>query len=164
MGSGGPLARSCRWAAGANVRPMDVDASFGPEHRLHSNRDYSRAFNRQQKAAGRWLVLLLRPYGRPGEPPGAARLGIMVSAKTADTAVRRHQLKRWMREVFRLRLKTALAGHDAVVLFRVNPPADARAELERELMTLVPKALAATPQPERRGARRGPAPAQKARR
>ena len=94
----------------------------------------------------------------------AVGLGIMVSAKTADTAVRRHQLKRWMREVFRLRLKTALAGHDAVVLFRVNPPADARAELERELMTLVPKALAATPQPERRGARRGPAPAQKARR
>ena len=143
---------------------MDVDASFGPEHRLHSNRDYGRAFNRQQKAAGRWLVLLLRPRIRPGEPPGAARLGVMVSAKTADTAVRRHQLKRWMREVFRLRLKTALAGHDAVVLFRCNPPAEARVDLERELMTLVPKALAAAPQPERRGPRRGAPPAPTARR
>lgn len=141
---------------------MDVDASYGPEHRLHSNRDYGRIFNRQQKAAGRWLVLLLRPRGRPGEPPGLARVGVMISAKTADTAVRRHQLKRWMREVFRLRLKTALAGHDAVVLFRANPPAEARAELERELMALVPKALAATPQPERRGQRRGAAPAKAA--
>jgi ribonuclease P protein component len=138
---------------------MDVDASFGPSHRLHSNRDYSRVFNRQQKAAGRWLVLLLRPRIRPGEPAGAARLGVMVSAKTADTAVRRHQLKRWMREVFRLRLKTALSGHDAVVLFRANPPEESRAELERELLALVPKALSAAPQPERRGPRRGPTPA-----
>ena len=140
-----------------------VDASFGPRHRLHSNRDYGRIFNRQLKAAGRWLVLLLRPYGRPGEAPGPARLGVMISAKTADTAVRRHQLKRWMREVFRLRLKIALAGHDAVVLFRANPPAETRsADLERELMALVPKALTATPQPERRGHRRGSAPAKAA--
>lgn len=140
-----------------------MDASFGPAHRLHSNRDYGRVFNRQQKAAGRWLVLLLRPRGRPGEPPGAARLGVMISAKTADTAVRRHLLKRWMREVFRLRLKTALAGHDAVVLFRSDPPSEGRVELERELLALVPKALAAAPQPERRGGRRGPPPARTAR-
>jgi ribonuclease P protein component len=139
-----------------------MDASFGPGHRLHSNRDYGRVFNRQQKAAGRWLVLLLRPRGRPGEPPGAARLGVMISAKTADTAVRRHLLKRWMREVFRLHLKETLAGHDAVVLFRSDPPAEARTELERELLALAPKALGATPQPERRGPRRGPPPARQA--
>ena len=122
-----------------------MDGSFGPGHRLHDNRDYSRVFNRQQKAAGRFVVVLVRPRDRKAGTAG--RLGVMIAVKTAAAAVRRHQLKRWVRELFRLQLKGTLAGHDTVVLFRRDPPADAHAELDREILALVPKALAAQAQP-----------------
>jgi ribonuclease P protein component len=122
-----------------------MDGTFGPGHRLHDNRDYSRVFNRQQKAAGRFVVVLVRPRDRKAGTAG--RVGVMIAVKTAAAAVRRHQLKRWVRELFRLQLKGVLAGHDTVVLFRRDPPVDAHAELDREILALVPKALAAQPQP-----------------
>lgn len=131
-----------------------MDASFGPEHRLHDGRDYGRVFNRQQKAAGRHVVVLVRPRS-PKEPPHG-RLGVMIAAKTADSAVRRHQLKRWVRELFRRELKAAAAGFDVVVLFRNDPPADAHQALDQELRLLLPKAIAGAAQP---GPRRGPRPA-----
>lgn len=130
-----------------------MDASFGPEHRLHDGRDYSRVFNRQQKAAGRHLVVLVRPRSPKESPHG--RLGVMIAVKTADSAVRRHQLKRWVRELFRRELKSAAAGFDVVVLFRNDPPADAHQMLDQEIRHLLPKAIASAAQP---GPRRGPRP------
>lgn len=120
---------------------------FRPAQRFHHGRDFGRAFKRQQKAAGRHVVLLLAPRGRHDAP---ARLGIMVSTKTAPLAVRRHQLKRWVRELFRLRLGALLSGHDAVVLFRADPPVDGHRRLDEELLGLVPKALSAKPDPHGR--------------
>lgn len=133
-----------------------ADSSFGPEHRLHSNRDYGRVFHRQQKAAGRHTVVLLMPRPRRSGSGSAqpGRLGVMIGAKAVKTAVRRHQLKRWLRELFRTRLKTALAGHDCVVLLRNNPPEDCHTQLDDEVTALVTKALAATAQPGQRGGRR----------
>lgn len=129
-----------------------MDSRFGPEHRLHDGRDYSRVFNRQQKAAGRHVVVLVRP--RSSKEPPHGRLGVMIAAKTADSAVRRHQLKRWVRELFRRELKVAANGFDVVVLFRNDPPPDAHAVLDQELRHLLPKAIASTAQPApRRGAR-----------
>ena len=142
-----------------------MDATFTPQMRLHDGRDYSRVFNRQQKAAGRHVVVLVRPRERREGPLG--RLGVMVAVKTVPLAVRRHQLKRWVRELFRLRLKALLAGHDAVVLFRSDPPTDGHAALDDEITKLAAKALASPPAasgaPRRHGqARAGggqPAPA-----
>jgi len=132
------------------------DCAFGPEHRLHSNRDYGRVFHRQQKAAGKHTVVLLtsRPRRSGAGTPQVGRLGVMIGAKAVKTAVRRHQLKRWMRELFRTRLKTILVGHDCVVLFRNNPPDDCHARLDDEVVGLVTKALVATAQPGQRGGRR----------
>ena len=135
----------------AEHNPM-TDATFGPAHRLHSNRDYGRAFHRQQKAAGRYTVVLLMPRARKG--PQAGRIGVMIGAKAVKTAVRRHQLKRWIRELFRTQLKTTLLGHDCVVLFRSDPPADCHARLDQEVSGLVTKALVTTAQPGQRGGRR----------
>ena len=128
---------------------LTPDATFPPAHRLHSNRDYGRIFHRQQKAAGRFTVVLVMPRHR--KQPQAARLGIMVGAKVVKTAVRRHQLKRWVRELFRTRLKTVLAGHDCIVLYRCDPPEDAHGRLDDEIVGLVAKALAATATPGQRG-------------
>ena len=130
---------------------LPPDATFGPAHRLHSNRDYGRVFHRQQKAAGRHVVLLVVPRSR--RSGSLARVGVMISAKAVKTAVRRHQLKRWVRELFRLELKSALHGHDAVVLFRTDPKVDHPA-LTAEILALVPKALGALAKPGVRGGRR----------
>jgi len=78
----------------------------------------------------------------------------MIGAKAVKTAVKRHQLKRWVRELFRQRLKTILAGFDCVVLFRNDPPADSHARLNDEIAALAAKAITATAQPGQRGGRR----------
>jgi ribonuclease P protein component len=133
-----------------------MDQRFPPAHRLHDGRDYSRVFNRQQKAAGRHVVVLLRPRDHGA---AAARLGIMIAAKTVKTAVRRHQLKRWVRELFRTDLAHQTAGHDVVVLFRSDPPEEGHAGLADEIRSLAARALtqrAAGPNGGRGGRRRAP--------
>jgi ribonuclease P protein component len=125
-----------------------MDAHFGPEHRLHNNRDYGRIFNRNQKAAGKHVVLLLRP--RDKREANDARLGVMISTKTASAAVRRHQLKRWVRELFRTTWKERLRGFDLVVLFRQDPPADGHLLLNQELEHVLMRAMTATPQPRKK--------------
>ena len=127
--------------------PLPPPQTFTAEQRFHHGRDFGRAFKRQQKAAGRHVVLLLAPRGRHDAP---ARLGIMVSTKVSPLSVRRHQLKRWVRELFRTRLVTLLAGFDAVVLFRSDPPVDGHRRLDDEIQALIPKALAAKPDPNGR--------------
>lgn len=123
--------------------------AFPPDRRLHSNRDYGRVFHRQQKAAGRHVVVLLHPRHRRAPPQ--ARLGVMISAKAVKTAVRRHQLKRWVRELFRLRLAASLPAVDLVVMFRCDPQGeDAHPRLDDEILSLLPRALAAQPKPGRR--------------
>ena len=127
------------------------DCRFGPELRLHSNRDYGRAFHRQQKAAGRYLVALVTP--RKGRP---ARVGIMVPAKVVKTAVARHRIKRWVREWFRTSRPAALEGHDLVILLRSEPgdSVDDHRRFVGDLQALTLKALAATATPGSRGGRR----------
>mgnify|MGYP001118268998 CR=1 FL=1 len=104
------------------------DQSFPPSQRLHDRGDYGRVFHRRQHA----------------------RLGIMVGTKVHKRAVRRHELKRWVRECFRRELKGPLHGYDAVVLFRRDPPEDGHADLDAEIRRLVAKALQATPKPRSR--------------
>ncbi len=97
--------------------------SFSAAERFHTRRDYNAVMVRQQKAVGKYLIVLLSPRtGSSEESSSCARLGILVSKKINKRAVRRHQLKRWVREVFRRELKGQLAGYDVVVLFRRDPP------------------------------------------
>ncbi|HYE06463.1 MAG TPA: ribonuclease P protein component [Planctomycetota bacterium] len=118
-----------------------MDQRHPPEARLHDQRDFSRVFQRQRKAAGKHVVVLaVRRARRAGT---RARLGVVVSTKVSSRAVRRHQLKRWVRELFRTRLSREATGFDLVVLFRRDPPPDGHAALDREIIALVPKALAA---------------------
>ena len=142
---------------GGPASPIDRQVPHGlgfpPSVRLHSNRDYGRVFHRQQKAAGRWIVVLLMP--RHKKAPPEARLGVMISAKTVKTAVRRHQLKRWTREFFRTHLQETLRGHDCVVLFRTDIPEgdDNRQRFDAELLAVARKALASVSTPGQRGGR-----------
>lgn len=130
--------------------PTVADQSHPPAARFHHGLDFSRAFDRGQKAGGRHCLVLVRPRGRTQSgAPRCARLGIMVSTKVAALAVRRHQLKRWVRELFRTRLKERLDGWDCAVVFRSDPPDHQACAAEVE--ALVGKALAAQADGRKRG-------------
>ncbi|MHC5067250.1 MAG: ribonuclease P protein component [Planctomycetota bacterium] len=127
------------------------DQSFPPTNRLHTRRDYGRVFHRCQRADGKHCGVQLA--ARPKRGGKRARLGIVVGTKVHKRAVRRHQLKRWVRELFRREYKELLHGFDCVVMFRRDPPTDGHAALDDEIRRLISKAMAAEPrqrQPRRR--------------
>jgi ribonuclease P protein component len=128
-----------------------ADLTHPPAARFHHGIDFSRAFDRGQKAAGRHLVVLVRPRGRtPEGTVRCARLGVMVSVKAVKRAVDRHRIKRWAREVFRVRCKERLSGWDLMILLRSAPPD--HAAFDAEALQLLDRAI--TAQPEGRGRRR----------
>ncbi len=118
-----------------------MDLGFQPHQRLRTGRDYGRVMHKQQKAAGRNVVVLVAPRRLKGGAAAPARVGIMVSTKVSKLAVRRHQLKRWVRELFRTELKAHLTGWDVVVLFRSDPPAEGRRRLDEDIRALLTKAM-----------------------
>ncbi len=126
-----------------------MDRGYQPHERLRTGRDYGRVMQRQQKAAGRNVVVLAAQRRLKGGAPAPARVGIMVSTKVSKLSVRRHQLKRWVRELFRTELKSGLTGWDVVVLFRSDPPAAGRRRLDDDIRALLAKALAAGEGPRR---------------
>ena len=125
------------------MEAKQANNSFPPSRRLHTRGDYGRVFHRQQKAVGKYLVLLCAP--RRKKAPSESRLGIMVSTKVHKRAVRRHQLKRWVREWFRCGGHIPAQGHDIVVLFRADFPTDGHDVLVKELDRLLKKVLHAKP-------------------
>ncbi|MBN8525958.1 MAG: ribonuclease P protein component [Planctomycetes bacterium] len=126
-----------------------ADRSLPPAARFHHGVDFTRAFDRGQKAGGRHCQVLLRPRGRWQDgTQRCARLGVMVSTKVAPLAVRRHTLKRWVRELFRVQLKQRLDGLDMAVVFRSDPPD--HAACDAEILALVERALVARPEGRRR--------------
>ena len=82
------------------------DLGFGAEHRLRRRSDFKRVFHHQNKAAGKHVVVLISRHGKKYRGP--SRLGVVVSTKVSKKAVRRHQLKRWVKELFRCHLKQEL--------------------------------------------------------
>jgi ribonuclease P protein component len=129
------------------------DQGFPPEARFHHGRDFSRCFDRGQKGAGRCCVVQVRPRGRgPGNATPCARLGVMVPVKAARLAVRRHAIKRWARELFRVRLQERLAGWDMMILLRSDPPD--HAAFDAEVLALLDRAMAAKAEGRRGGGRR----------
>lgn len=141
----GLLAGPCRLQT---VSAM-TDQGLPPAARFHHGIDFSRSFDRGQKAGGRHCLVLVRPRGRQQDGGvRCGRLGVMVSTKVAALAVRRHALKRWVRELFRLRLKERLDGWDCAVVFRSDPPD--HTACDAEVLALVERALAAKAEGRRR--------------
>jgi ribonuclease P protein component len=116
------------------------DNSFPKQARLRLRREYGYLMTRQQKAVGRHVVLLACPR-RGGQP----RLGIMISRKVSKCSPRRHQLKRWVRELFRCELQHRVETVDLLVLFRRDLVRDGHRMLDREIRALVDEAITAKP-------------------
>ena len=117
-----------------------MDQSFPPQARLHDGRDYGRVFHRGVRVHGKWCLVVVAP--RPRRGGRRARLGVTVSTKVDKRAVRRHQLKRWVREWFRRERPEDLHAHDLVVSLKVQAEPVGHEQLDAELHRLVAKAQA----------------------
>jgi len=95
---------------------MAKPLGFGPDKRLHNRRAFDRVFSgRARKPAG-VIAVLTAPNGLPH-----SRLGLVVPRRVG-TAVRRNQIKRLLREAFRLNQSDWPAGYDVVVQVRPHAP------------------------------------------
>jgi ribonuclease P protein component len=94
---------------------------FPPEFRLRSKADFDQVFALKQRASDGVLLV----YGARNTL-GSTRLGVIVSKKQGNS-VRRHHLKRLLREAFRLTRPVLPTGLDLVVLPQAGMPEDVSA-------------------------------------
>ena len=85
---------------------------FGRDLRLLKPAEYKRVFDGSIRVATRYLTLLARPNDL-----GHPRLGLAISRKSVKLAVNRNQIKRQVRESFRLN-QELLGGIDVVIMAR----------------------------------------------
>jgi ribonuclease P protein component len=90
--------------------------------RVRTRREFGRAFHKSKRGYTKNLTIMLAQHGSAWRK--AARVGVVVSTKVSKSAVRRHQLKRWVREAFRLRIKARIFGNDLVVTLKTDPGPD----------------------------------------
>lgn len=90
------------------------DARFTRRARLANRAGYRYVFEQPVKSSSRWFTVLSRHNGLD-----YCRLGLVVSRKTARSAVARNRIKRMIRESFRNH-QQELKGFDIVVIGRPN--------------------------------------------
>lgn len=91
-----------------------MDYRFGKQYRLLKTDEFSSVFALRRQKSRDWLHILRAPNALPH-----ARLGLVVSKKTAKRAHERNYMKRCIREWFRLN-RHRLGSEDIVV--RVRAP------------------------------------------
>jgi len=104
---------------------------FKPSQRLLTKSEFDRVYQNGWRVAD--PLLNLHAYKNKTAP----RLGMSVSTKNAGSSVRRNQMRRWIREDFRLRQNT-LPAADYVVTVKAN----LRDRTHPELVTVLDKVYA----------------------
>jgi ribonuclease P protein component len=91
-----------------------VSARFGKRARLSHKADFRKVFEQPKRSADAYFTVLTRP-----NELDFPRLGMVVSRKSAKTAVARNRIKRVIRESFRQH-QQGLGNTDFVVIAREN--------------------------------------------
>jgi len=95
---------------------MHADQRFGRHLRIAHARDFRAAFHARLRRSAGPITLFARPNGL--DHP---RLGLSIGRRVGN-AVRRHRLKRHLREAFRLERQDLPVGFDLVVTARPHQP------------------------------------------
>jgi ribonuclease P protein component len=115
----------------------ETNQGFSPQLRLKKAAEFKQVFTNPAKSTDRYFTLLaiLNPFDHP-------RVGLAIAKKIIRKAVDRNEIKRTVRESFRLQ-QHRLGGMDIVVLARKEAlhanPDDLRKSLEKHWFKLVSK-------------------------
>ncbi len=118
----------------ADTRPPDAPSPerryrFTPEQRLHTPPEYQAVYDGKQRAGDDHLLMFAARRAIP-----VTRIGLSIGKKQGNS-VRRHHLKRLLREAFRLAQHDLPQGLDLVLIPRVGTTAGA-AEFQESLVRL----------------------------
>ncbi len=102
---------------------------FRKSQRLLSTPEFQAVYQRRHKAADGVLLLFGQPNGRE-----FTRIGLSVSRKVGPAVVR-NQLKRWLREAFRLNQQQMPVGWDFIAV-PLDVARASQAAYDRSLLTL----------------------------
>ncbi len=105
------------------------------EQRIKKNDEFTHVFKKGHSVANRQFVL----YSLPKEGQASFRLGLSVSKKVGN-AVTRNQVKRYIREVFRLKEEMIHRSADYVVIARKPAATMSFHEVEQSLLHVLRKA------------------------
>jgi ribonuclease P protein component len=100
--------------------------------------DFSSVFNLRKRIASKHLIVRYRP-----NEANVARLGLIVSKKTAKLAVQRNYMRRVLRELFRLNQHNLLAI-DLVIQVQIAFEKPEFVEIKKEFEHLMQKLLTKT--------------------
>ncbi len=112
---------------------MQLDERFRPAERLRRKADFDRVFASRRSAADDVLVVYVADNGL-----AFSRLGVSVS-KRIGNAVRRHYVRRRVREAFRRNKRELSAGLDIVCVAK-PPAANRRVDVAGALLALAARA------------------------
>jgi ribonuclease P protein component len=121
---------------------------FTPAQRLRKPHEFQRVYDGRQRAGDERLLIFAAPNDL-----GWTRIGLSVSRKQGNS-VRRHQLKRLLREAFRLSQHELPTGLDLILIPRAEASAGV-AEYRESLLRLTDRLARRL----RRGAAASPPPA-----
>jgi ribonuclease P protein component len=103
---------------------------FPRNHRLLTKAEYKNIFDNSFKVNQKYLLALFKPNHK-----SYARLGLIVSKRSANQAVARNQIKRVVRESFRL-INEQFSGLDIIVIARQQCDILDKANLRRGIEKL----------------------------
>ncbi|MCC6878294.1 MAG: ribonuclease P protein component [Rhodocyclaceae bacterium] len=104
-----------------------VDLGFRGEHRLRKTDEFSSVFAFRRALRGKYFELLYRPNAAV-----SARLGVVIAKKFVRSAVNRNQIRRIVRESFRLS-RGGLPQRDIVVRLAIRLDAPDRRALRSDI-------------------------------
>ncbi|MBI3817496.1 MAG: ribonuclease P protein component [Planctomycetes bacterium] len=122
------------------AKPTQPRKTLSKKARLTSKRDFDGAFADGVRAHGSLLGIVLRR-----SPDGETRVGVPCGKRFSKRAVDRNRFRRLAREAFRLHRDEWPKGCEIVILPRCKPDACNFQLFEKELKSLVAKALRYAP-------------------
>ena len=118
-----------------------MDFNFARRYRLTRTDEFSSVFGFRKAIRGTWLMLHFQP--RP-EVSTDARLGLVIGKKLLKRSVDRNQVKRIVREQFRLRRAT-LPACDLIVRLVVRPAPIDKQQIAADINRLFDRLLRPRP-------------------
>jgi ribonuclease P protein component len=112
---------------------------FGRDQRIREQREFDRIFKHGRRVRSDRLGLWIYREKAEGAKSQKPKMAVMVSRKTAPSAVVRNRWKRKIREFFRLHQQLFNANEQILIQARSREPVPPLKTIESEMLSLLEK-------------------------